>query len=367
MAKTISSTPQKDGFRMPGEFEPQAGIWTGWPLRPDVWRANARPAQQTMLEVIKAIAKFEQVTVICTEAYYDYARTALPEDENIRLIEMSYDDCWLRDCGTTFVVNDKGALRGVDWDFNAWGGLEEGFYFPWDKDDKVAKKMLEIENKDRYKAPFVLEGGSIHSDGEGTILTTEECLLEHNSNPEMGKEEYTEALKDYLGAEKVIWIPKGIAYDSVYGHVDNIACFAKPGVILMSWTDDEADEQYAISREVYEFLSKQTDAKGRNFEIHKITQPNPIFYTKEEAESYNFTDTTTSYVEGDRIAASYINFLIVNGGIIYPTFDDEEQDAEAKRKLEEVFPGREVVGVMSRELIMGGGNIHCMTQQQPKV
>ena len=363
MAVTINSTPKKDGFYMPGEFELQSGIWTGWPIRPDVWRAGGYPGQKTMAEVIKAIARFEHVTVLCCESMYDYARAALPEDPNIDVVEMS----WLRDCGTTFVVDGKGGIRGVDWDFNAWGGLEEGFYFPWDKDDKVAKKMLAIEGLDRYKAPFVLEGGSIHSDGEGTVLTTEECLLGHNSNPQMGKEEYTEALKEYLGADKVLWIPNGIVYDSVYGHVDNMACFVKPGVVLLNWCDDENDEQYAVSMEAYEYLSSQTDAKGRKLEIHRIHQPDTMYLTEEEAYSFSCVDTTTSYQPGDRVAASYINFLIVNGGIIYPTFGDEVHDKAAQQKLEELFPEREVVGIYTRELAMGGGNIHCMTQQQPKV
>lgn len=366
MSLTINSTPKADGFRMPGEFEPQSQIWTGWPYRGDVWPGFARPVQKTMAEVIKAIAEFEPVTVLCCESHYDYCRSELPQSKNIRIVEMSYDDAWLRDNGATFVVNDKGELRGVDWDFNAWGGLEEGFYFPWDKDDKVAKKMLEIERVDRYKADFVLEGGSIHSDGEGTVLTTEECLLEHNSNSEMDKEAYTAALCDYLGADKVIWVPKGIAYDSVYGHVDNMVCFVRPGVLVMSWCDDPEDEQYAISREVYDFLSEQTDAKGRKFEIHKIHQPRPLYTTREEVESWAYTDATTSYVAGDRIAATYINFLIVNGGIIAPSFDDPEHDKLATEKLAELFPGRRVVSVPSRQIILGGGCIHCMTQQQPK-
>ncbi len=366
MSITIESTPKADGFRMPGEFEPQEQVWTGWPIRGDVWPGFARPAQKTMAKVIEAIAEFEPVTVLCCESHYDFCRKELPQSENIRVVEMSYNDAWLRDCGATFVTDGQ-RVRGVDWGFNAWGGLVDGFYFPWDLDDKVARKMLEIERVDRYKAPFILEGGSIHCDGEGTVMTTVECLLQHNSNPELDQAAYTELLCDYLGAEKVLWLPKGIAYDSVWGHVDNMACFVRPGVVVMDWCDDPDDEQYEVSREVYDYLSEQTDARGRKLEIHKIHQPDPLHVTQEEIDAWVYTDATTSYEAGDRIAATYVNFLIVNGGIICPSFDDEVHDAAAKAKLEELFPGRRVVQIPCRQLVLGGGCIHCMTQQQPAV
>ncbi|MDO5331932.1 MAG: agmatine deiminase family protein, partial [Bacillota bacterium] len=204
MAKRINSTPKKDGFRMPGEFEPQKQIWMLWPERPDNWRDGAKPAQAVYANVAKAISQFEPVTMCVSTAQYKNCRNHLPS--NIRVVEMSSNDSWIRDCGPTFVKNDKtGEVRGIDWDFNAWGGLFDGLYFPWDQDDMVAQKVCEIENKDSYRTPgFVLEGGSIHVDGEGTLLTTEMCLLSKGRNPHMNKKQIEKKLCDYLNLKKII-------------------------------------------------------------------------------------------------------------------------------------------------------------------
>lgn len=362
--KTIkNSTPKQDGFRMPGEFEAHRGCWMLWPERPDNWRLGAKPAQKVFTEVATAISKYEPVTVGVNDAQFENARHMLPD--NVRVVEMSNDDSWIRDCGPTFVKNDQGEVRGVNWVFNAWGGLVDGLYFPWDKDDKVAQKVAEIERKDQYKLDdFVLEGGSIHSDGEGTILTTEECLLSEGRNPSMSKEEIEKTLCDYLGAEKVIWLKNGIYNDETNGHVDNICCFVRPGVVLLAWTDDENDPQYQISKENYDRLSEVTDAKGRKLEIHKMYVPSPVTITKEESEQVDAVDGTLPRLEGDRLAASYVNFYIANGGIVLPVFGDPN-DEKAIQKLSELFPDREITTVYARDILLGGGNVHCITQQQP--
>ena len=165
MAKRIiGSTPKQDGYRMPAEFEPQSGIWMLWPERNDNWRGGAKPAQEAFANVAKAIMQFEPVTVCVSPAQYRNARARLPGE--IRVVEMVSDDAWIRDCGPTFLINDQGGLRAVDWEFNAWGGLHDGLYFPWDNDDQIAQKVCEIENVDSYRTEgFVLEGGSIHVDG----------------------------------------------------------------------------------------------------------------------------------------------------------------------------------------------------------
>ncbi len=189
MAKRMTeTTPKADGFRMPAEFEPQAGVWMLWPERPDNWRGGGKPAQRAFCAVAEAIARFEPVTMCVSAAQYQNARARLPE--HIRVVEMSANDAWVRDCGPTFLVNDAGELRAVDWEFNAWGGLVDGLYFPWDKDDQVAQKICELAGADSYRTDgFVLEGGSIHVDGEGTVLTTEMCLLSRGRNPGMSREE----------------------------------------------------------------------------------------------------------------------------------------------------------------------------------
>ncbi len=361
MTQLINSTPRKDGFRMPGEFERHDGTWMLWPERPDNWRLGAKPAQRAFVDVATAISQFEPVTMGVSAAQYSNARHLLPA--RVRVVELSNNDSWMRDCGPTF-VNDGKIVRAIDWDFNAWGGLLGGLYFPWDLDDLVARKVADIERVDRYKAPMVLEGGSIHVDGEGTLLTTEECLLNENRNPQLSKAEIETNLQEYLNIEKIIWLDKGVYNDETNGHVDNICCFIRPGVVALTWTDDKNDPQYEISNDAYERLMHATDARGRRLEVHKIHQPGPIYITEEESGGVDAVEGTLPRQAGDRLAGSYVNFYIVNGGAIVPVFNDPH-DGAALETLQRLMPERKVVGVYAREILLGGGNIHCITQQQP--
>ena len=229
----------------------------------------------------------------------------------------------------------------------------------------MAQKVINMERLDRYKAPMVLEGGSIHTDGEGTLLTTEECLLSEGRNPQLSKAEIEENLKSYLNVKKIIWLKNGVYNDETNGHVDNICCFIRPGVVALTWTDDKTDPQYAISQDAYERLSQATDAHGRKLEIHKLHQPGPIYINKEESEGVDGIEGTLPREEGDRLAGSYVNFYIANGGVVVPVFDDPHDQA-ALETLQALFPGRKVLPVPAREILLGGGNIHCITQQQPK-
>jgi agmatine deiminase len=200
-----------------------------------------------------------------------------------------------------------------------------------------------------------------------TCLTTEECLLHKNRNPYLGKGEIESALKRHLGVKKVIWLPLGLFADhDTNGHVDNFCCFSQPGVVLLAWCDDENDPQYKISREALSILERETDAKGRRFRIIKLPCPPVLTRTKEEYEGLD-AEGQKHRQPGERLAASYVNFYVANGGVVAPAFGGEaaEADAEAVRVLREAFPGREVVQVPTREIVLGGGNIHCITQQQP--
>ena len=358
----FDTTPKDDGFRMPGEFEHHLGCWMLWPERCDTWRMGAKPAQYAFAETAKAIVNFEPLTVCVSAEQFKNARYLL--DGRIRVVEISSDDAWMRDVGPTFVVNKNGSVRGVDWDFNAWGGIKEGVYFPWDKDAVVAQKVLEIEGIDSYKAPFVLEGGSIHTDGEGTALTTRECLLNCNRNPDLNENEIEELLKKYLNVERIIWLDKGVFQDETNGHVDNLCCFVKPGEVLLTWTDDKSDPQYEISENARRALLNSVDAKGRKLKIHTIHQPGPLYRTREECFGIDFDTNAAPREQGDRLAASYVNFYIANNGVVVPLFDDEF-DEPAIKIFEQLFPGRKIVGILSREILLGGGNIHCITQQQP--
>jgi agmatine deiminase len=358
----IESTPRADGFRMPAEFEPHDGCWMAWPERPDNWRLGARPAQEAYAAVAEAIAVSEPVTMAASDTQLERCRAAL--SASIRVVEIATDDAWLRDTGPTFVVDGRGGRRGVDWVFNAWGGLDGGLYSPWERDDRVAAQVLEIEGAGRYRAPLVLEGGSVHVDGEGTVLTTEECLLNRNRNPELSKERIELALLEYLGAEKVIWLGSGVFNDETDGHVDNLACFARPGVVLLSWSEDGSDPQRAISRDALTRLEAATDARGRSLEVVLLPSPGPLFSTEDEAAGVEAVAGTQPRRDGDRLAASYANFYVANSRVVMPLLD-ERHDDEAATILRDCFPGREVVGVPAREILLGGGNIHCITQQVP--
>ncbi len=362
--KRLDSTPRSDGFRMPGEFEKHKGTYIIWPQRPDNWRYGGKPAQKVFAEVAKIIAKYEEMTVLVNQDQYVNARNML--DSSVRVVEMSNNDSWVRDSGPSFVVNDKGDVRGIDWGFNAYGGLVEGIYYPWDFDDLLGGKICELEGVDTYNASdFILEGGSIHVDGDGTAMVTEECLLAPDRNPALSKEEIEQKLKDYLNVEKVLWIPKGCYGDiDTNGHVDNMCNFVKPGEVVLAWTDDESDPQYVRSLEAYNYLNSEVDAKGRKLKIHKLYCPSPIIITKEESEGVDSVEGTLPRQEGDRMAGSYVNYYTGNGFIALPIFGDPN-DEKAVKLLQELYPDRVIETVYAREILIGGGNIHCITQQVP--
>jgi agmatine deiminase len=296
-------------------------------------------------------------------AQFQNARARL--DPRVRLVELSSNDSWMRDCGPTFVLDPRRRRRGIDWTFNAWGGLSGGLYFPWDRDDEVAAKVLEIEGDDRYRTSFVLEGGAIHVDGRGTCLTTEECLLNPNRNPGLSRAEIETTLRRYLGVSTVIWLGRGVYRDETGGHIDELACFTSPGHVALTWTEDRADPQYEISLDALRRLRAARDARGRRLTIHKIHQPGPLYMSAEEARGIDLRAGSHPRRAGDRLPASYINFYIANKCIVMPLYD-KRWDAAAARTLKRLFPSRRIVGIETREVLLGGGNIHCITQQVPR-
>jgi len=347
---------------MPAEFARHSGCWMLWPERPDNWREGAKPAQAAYVAVATAIAMGEPVTMGVSAAQFQNARARLPRE--VRVVELSSNDAWMRDCGPTFVLDRRGRRRGVDWTFNAWGGLDGGLYFPWDRDDEVAQKVLEIEGADRYRTPFVLEGGAIHVDGQGTCLTTEQCLLNPNRNGKLSRLEIEETLRRYLGVSAVIWLGAGVYLDETGGHIDELACFTSPGHVALTWTDDRSDPQYEISCDALERLRRARDARGRALTVHKIHQPGPLYLSDAEAAGIDVRAGTHPRRAGDRLPASYINFYLANRHVVMPLYD-KHWDGAAMRTLKRLFPTRKVVGVGTREVLLGGGNIHCITQQVP--
>lgn len=372
----LHTTPAADGFSMPAEYSPHYGCILIWPERSDSWQFGAYAARKAFVEIASAIAESEAVTVCAGYSQYNNARQALPS--HIRVVEMSSNDSWARDYAPTFVTNADGELRGINWYFNAWGGLNDGLYFPWDKDNAMANKLCDLYDADVYDAQdFVLEGGSIHVDGEGTAIVTENCLLSKGRNPELSKQEITDKLKEYLGVSKVIWLKYGIYQDETNEHVDNICCFVKPGHVVLAWTDDVNDPQYAMSKHCLDILSNETDANGRPLTVHKLYIPEPVCITAKECEGLDNMDFEPTRTAGERLAASYVNFYIANDAIVMPGFAKPgaadslnlsyaASDAKAKNTLKELFPERKIVQIYARDILIGGGNIHCITQQIPK-
>lgn len=350
----LDSLPRVDGFRMPGEFEPHEAIWLVWPEQPE-WRLGGKLAEKAYVQLAAAIAGDITVRLAVTQAQSARVRALMPS--NVDIVEIDGGSGWIRDDGPTFVINDAGERRGIDWIFNGWGFPEEGGY-----KEGTAKKLLTHEKALRYRAPLVLEGGSIHSDGRGTIITTEECLLNPNRNPGLSKQQIEEHLKNYLGARKVIWVPRGVFKDSTSGHVDNMCCFVKPSEVLLTWTDDQKDPQYQRSLEALKVLESSTDADGAKITVHKLYQPGPLFTTEAERKSMPGAE------EGDvehRMPGSYINYILTNKRVVFPMLDPV-MDARAKETFSKVFPQREIIGVPGREILLHGGNFHCISQNLPK-
>lgn len=348
---------------MPGEFEPHAGCWILWPERPDFWREGAGPAQDQFAALANRLAEFEPVTVGASPAQYAKARALLRPA--VRLVEIASNDAWVRDTGPSFLVNDAGAVRGVHWDFNAWGGFKGGLYAPWDLDRQVAQKILEIERLDRYAAPLILEGGSIHVDGQGTVIVTEECLLNPNRNPQMSRRQIERHLRDYLNVETIVWLGRGVPFDETDGHVDNLLAYVRPGHVALTWTDDASDPLYGVCRDAEARLMAARDARGRAFRVHRLPAPGPLFLTKDEARGLEDGPLRPRPAGGERLPASYANFYIANGAVFMPLLD-AKKDRAAKAVLARLFPNRAIVGIPAREILLGGGNIHCITQQQPR-
>lgn len=354
---------------MPAEWAKQDGCIMIWPERPGSWPNEAKAARKAFTEIIRAISKHEKLYLAAGAKSIENARETFSGNDNVIIFQCETDDAWARDVGPTFVVDDQGAVRAINWQFNAWGGEYNGLYASWDLDNDFAPYFSGQFGYEMYDArPFVLEGGSIHSDGEGTVMVTETCLLSKGRNPSLDKSQIEELLKLYLGAEKILWLPRGIYNDETDEHVDNVCAFVKPGKVLLAWTEDENDPQYELSKACLDYLEKEKDARGRSIEVVKLPIPDhAIVVTEEEVCGYEFEEGEDMREPGERLAASYVNFYIANGVVVFPVFggENEASDRRAEEILREAYPDREMVPVYARDILAGGGNIHCITQQIP--
>ena len=359
------TTPRNDDFSMPFEGGKHSGTIVLLPFRKDTWRKNAKPALKNYREVIYAISKYEPVYVGINPKIYSRVISDYENKPNIYPIKIAYNDSWARDNCPIFVTNGD-RMRIVDFRFNAWGGEYDGLYSNYKNDDELTKKLAKKFKQEVYRLDnFVLEGGSIHVDGEGTCMVTKACLLSPGRNPHLTQLEIEETLKIYLGVSKVIWLENGIYQDETNEHVDNIACFIKPGVVALAWTCDKNDPQYKFSNEAYKVLKNSTDAKGRPIEVIKIKVPKPIYMSRLESKGIKQgTHDAKARNEGDRLAASYINFYQGEKFVILPAFGVPE-DKLAKAQLEKLYPEKDIIQLNTKEILLGGGNVHCITMQIP--
>ena len=332
-------------FAMPAEWQRHERTLIEWPVKASlVWPENYAEVCTGYAEVAKAIATFEKVTMIVGKDTAEDAKKLC--GDAIDYLTIEHNDAWCRDNGPSFLLSKDNRLAGMNWQFNAWGGK----YPHYELDNQVAPAVLKHFNVPCFDSPIVLEGGSIHVDGEGTLLTTRECLLNQNRNAGLKQEEIEAELKRCLKVNKIIWLNKGLFGDETDGHVDNTACFARVGTVILQTCHDKGDPNYDITLENLEILKNAVDAVGRELEIIEIPQPPGRYY------------------EGERLTLSYLNFYFVNGGIILPVFggDAMQADKKAAEILQALYPERQIVPVDGMALIKEGGNVHCITQQMPE-
>jgi|KBSMisStaDraftv2_1062788.scaffolds.fasta_scaffold243774_2 agmatine deiminase len=339
-----NSPPSLDGFAMPAEWAPHARTWMCWPCRVEAWDGpeGLLRAKQAYARVARAISSFEPVNMAVRPQ--DHCEAKLACAGKVEFFEVPLDDSWARDSGPSFVLGAGGARAGVQWRFNAWGNK----YQHYDHDAEFATRVLKREDLPVYRAPFVCEGGAIHVDGEGTLMTTEQSLLSPNRNPELTQQQIEEGLALFTGARKVIWLGDGFSDEETDGHVDNIACFVAPGRIVIGVPCSKAHPDYAPVMEAVRRLKRTPDAEGRAFDIIEMQQP----------------QSERSDWRGRPLAMSYINFYLANGGVVMPAFDDPN-DEKARAALADCFPGRDILQIDALDIVQGGGGIHCITQQEP--
>ena len=314
-----------------------------WPCRPEPWGSleGLLRARVAYAAVARALSGFERVTMVVRPEDHDEARLAC--GKGIDFAGFRIDDSWMRDIGPLFVTDGAGGVAGVHWRFNAWGNK----YHPHDGDAALAESLLDALDMRAYAGPMVLEGGSIVVDGLGTLITTEQCLLNPNRNPNLTRQQIEERLAIYLGITKVIWLGEGLADDETDGHVDNIVSFAGPGRVLVHRPRPDGSTNDRVMRDNLLRLAAAHDARGQKLEIIEVPEPSARLRH-----------------DGRRLEMSYINSCLANHGLVVPAFGDPCDD-EVVRLMEKVFPDRRVVQVPALDIVEGGGGLHCITMQQP--
>lgn len=348
------------GYRMPAEWEPMSATWMVWPHNVTDWPGKFEPIPYVYAEIVRHLSRVGRVELIVNNAVHErraisvlkFANVLPERAANIRFHRWPTNRGWTRDSGPIFVRDKSGELAILNWRFSAWAKYKD-----WQKDNQIPQhiaNLLELASIQPALAVddgvhhVVLEGGSIDTDGRGTLLTTEECLLSkvQQRNPGMAREELEFVFGVFLGIRKVIWLDRGIVGDDTHGHVDDIARFVAPRTVVAAWDPDPSDPNHKILRENFRRLERATDARGQKLNVIKLPMPSPVI------------------IKGQRVPASYANFYIFNGVVLVPTFNDP-RDRTALNILAEAMPRHSIVPIYCGDLIWGLGAIHCMTQQQP--
>jgi agmatine deiminase len=338
-------------YRMPAEWEPHEGTWLAWPHNEDHWPGNFDPIPRLYTKIIQFLASSEKVFLCVNDAVMEEsARKMLQEAklspelfEQVHFFPIPTDASWSRDHGPIFVYDQNSDLVITDWIFNSWGRK----YAPWEQDDAVPQYIARIFRLPIVQPGIVLEGGAIDINGRGTLLTTEQCLLNTNRNPHLNRGQIEDYLKQYLGATNVLWLKQGIVGDDTDGHVDDLARFVNPNTIVCAVEEKTSDENYEILKQNHEDLKQMRDQDGHLLNVLSIPMPSPVYY------------------EGNRLPASYANFYIANNVVLVPTFRCS-QDEQALQILRNLFPIHKVIGIDCVDLVWGLGTLHCSTQQHPK-
>lgn len=348
MVRVSHSTPVRAGFRMPAEWEPQAAVWLSWPHNRATWPGRFRPIPYAFARYVAAISRFEEVRINAATALQPRAirlcRAAGADMARVRFFDHPTNDAWCRDHGPIFVKNDRtGEVAVTDWAHNAWGGK----YPPYDLDNTIPPKIAARLKLRRFEHSMVLEGGSLDVNGRGDLLTTESCLLNPNRNPHLSRAQIERNLRDYLGVKRILWLGDGIVGDDTDGHIDDITRFFRPDGILTCVEPNRRDPNHRPLAENLERLQGFRTRAGGRFEIVPLPLPRPVSFA------------------GQRVPASYANFLIVNGAVLVPTFRQPKRDVAALGVIGDCFPGREIVPIDCYDIIWGLGTLHCLSQQQP--
>ena len=342
-------TPVELGFYMPAEWHKQEAIWLSWPHNEETWPGIFDRIPSVFAEMVYHISQNQFVKINVKDIEHEtLVRKILAESKAnlsaVKFYHIPTNDAWCRDHGPTFLVKDSNGSKEkaiVNWQFNSWGGK-----YPFDLDNGVPDSILKYENFRSFDPGIVMEGGSIEVNGKGTVLTTKACLLNDNRNSHLVQHQVEDYLRAYLGVKQVLWLEDGILGDDTNGHIDDLSRFVNQNTIVTIVEEDESDENYKILDENFHLLKSMKDLDGKPFNIVKLPMPSPVI------------------VEGERLPASYANFLIANNIVLMPVFQDKN-DKVARDILQGYFPDRKVVGINCRDLVLGLGTLHCVSQQEP--